>query len=335
LAADVRHGREVLVGSSDQVRAWGLLLPCLAIALSDCSLLIHVDDNQCQQDVDCTRLGLGTSCQRGVCVTNTDGHCDAGICSVVGNAIATTCNDDSQCGSGDDRTCWNAQCFERADVQQFQCDVSAPAANEVQFKLPIRELASQKAPSGLFVSACRVLDPSCNHIAASYFDADGSGQVSLILPNDFIGFLEIHSDRNLTTLYYLTRPPAPDTTANTLYLYSSDTLAMLGEMLGTSVDSSAGVALLDVLDCNGKPVGGIDLVASTKTTAFYFVDGAPSHDGDTTSLSDAGNSGLAGFLNAPPGSISFSARLGADGPVIAKFNANVRANTLTYIDIRP
>jgi hypothetical protein len=324
------------VGSSDQVRALGLLLPCLAIAiaLTDCSLFIHVDDNQCQQDVDCTRLGLGTSCQRGVCVTISNGDCDGGTCTITGNVMATTCSEDSQCGS-DDRTCWNSQCFDRADVQQFQCDSSAPGANEVHFNLPILELSSQQAPSGLFVSACRVLDPSCNHIEASYFDADGNGQVSLTLPSDFIGFLEIHSDQNLTTLYYLTHPPAPNTTAKTLYLYSSDELDSVSQMLGASVSMADGLALVEVLDCDGNPVAGMQLEASTKVPAFYFVDGTPSNDGDVTSLSDAGNSGLGGFFNAAPGSTSFSAKLGANGPVIAKFNASVRANTVTYIEIRP
>jgi len=42
-----------------------------------------------------------------------------------------------------------------------------------------------------------------------------------------------------------------------------------------------------------------------------------------------------GFVNADPGFTLFTARIGVDGPVLGEYNANVRASTVTYLDIHP
>jgi hypothetical protein len=45
------------------------------------------------------------------------------------------------------------------------------------------------------------------------------------------------------------------------------------------------------------------------------------------------NTADGGFINLAPGFITFRAHLGVDGLELGRFNAQIRANTITYIDL--
>jgi hypothetical protein len=45
------------------------------------------------------------------------------------------------------------------------------------------------------------------------------------------------------------------------------------------------------------------------------------------------NTASGGFINVPPGFVEFTARIGTDGIELGSFNAQIRARTITFIDM--
>jgi hypothetical protein len=63
------------------------------------------------------------------------------------------------------------------------------------------------------------------------------------------------------------------------------------------------------------------------------VDHLPNKDATISVYDMVNNVADGGFINLEPGFITFSAQLGVSGLALGGFNAHVRANTVTYIDM--
>jgi len=312
-------------------------------SLSGCSLLINVDHDQCREQSDCAKLGLLGSCVQGVCALASPQTCDGGAaCSSSSDAQdgATQCAADHPCALSTD-ACFKAQCAAASDVQSFICSAppvtGASAANSVvPVTMHVQEIVSQAPPRGLVATACRTSDLTCADPVATWIDNRTSGDVVLQLPSGFDGFLQIVSEDTLAGLYFLTQPLSAALRVDTVELIAPTTLTTLFGVTGSAPDATKGLVVLQLFDCGGNPAAGVHFEESkTDGTPFYFVNSLPNTDSQLTVRDDASNQAWGGFLNVTPGAQIFSARIGVNGPLLGRFNVNVRANTVTYLDIHP
>ena len=119
-------------------------------------------------------------------------------------------------------------------------------------------------------------------------------------------------------------------------MVAPSSLDLLASFAGFAADTTKGLVVLEPFDCMQRAVGGVHFEASKAGgIPFFIVDGTPNSESIVTVRDDAENAAIGGFLNAKPGFTIFTAQLGQDGPIIGHFNGNVRANTVTYLDIYP
>ena len=331
-----------------------LLLAATSLALWGCSLLVDAGRDQCTSDDDCTHIGLPGSCDQGVCiasmqrtapVTTPDDQagCDGGSCgrsdagSAAGRAPASdgTCSEDADCAR--DARCFKQTCAPASLVEPFLCAAPEPeAVSMVHFAMPAREFVSDQAPKGLKASACRVNDIGCADPIASFEDSSGMGMIELDLPLGFDGFLDVRSDETLPALWYFTQPITAPRVAKSLGMVAPGTLSLLAAITGYTVEADKGVVVLEAFDCSKTAVGGIHFEESKHAAVpFFIIDSTPSAESTVTVRDEKTDNAPGGFLNATPGFTLFTARIGVDGPVLGEFNAHVRANTVTYLDIYP
>jgi hypothetical protein len=295
-----------------------------------CSFLVDVGKDQCAQDADCEQAGLPGVCEDGVCVAPAvEPRPDGGM------GDPNSCFGSLRCDDG--KICWKDQCVVERDVERFLCDPPpAEEVDDVPFDMHVVEFVSQDAPKGMVVRACRANDVSCADPEESFVDEDGTGFVSMKLPHGFSGFLEVMSENALPALWYFTRPLVAATHAKPLRVVSPDTLILLSAIAGFSTDASKGLVILEAFDCAEAAVGGMHFEEDKRTARpFYIVNGAPNTESTVTVRDEKADEAPGGFVNASPGFTVFTARIGVDGPELGKFNANVRASTVTYLDIHP
>jgi hypothetical protein len=315
---------------------WLLLVPMLA----SCSWLIDVDGDQCDSNSDCDRPGLSGSCQRGVCVEleSSRGNCDGGDCSAPPDdePDGVSCLGSMRCENGE--ICFKDQCVQERDVERFVCD-DAPEPEEtdlVHFEMHTLEFVSQMPLADMVVSACRANDVGCDSPVATFEDTEDTGTIALDLPFDFGGFLEVRSSNALTALWYFTEPLRAPRAAKDLLVPSSDTVQLLASVTGYARDMSKGLVILEAFDCEDVSVGGVHFEESKMgALPFFIVDELPNSEATVTVRDEMNDIAIGGFFNATPGFTLFTARLGLEGPKLGEFNANVRANTVTYLDIHP
>jgi hypothetical protein len=324
----------------------GLWLGCTLLA--GCSFLIDVNRDQCSTDGDCDWGGLGGSCNQGICVatTSSSSTCDGGECSSApdaGDPVGDASNEPSgilcngvRCEESE--VCFADTCAVATSVAPYMCEAAEPAppVGSLRFTMPVRDFVSDEPLADLVVLACRENDVACESPIARFDDPDGTGDVVLELPFKFRGYLEVSSSASLTSLWFFTRPLLEPLDAKVLKAVSSTTVDLLAAIAGVMIDRSQGIVIVEPFDCDGLPAGGIHLEESKRTaTPFYIIDERPSIEATITVRDDVENQAGGGFVNAAPGFTLFTARIGVDGPVLGEVNANVKANTVTYIDIHP
>jgi hypothetical protein len=299
-----------------------VVLACAAL-LASCSILVGIGDKQCDVDADCTHAKLGDVCTEHVCVDNTfdpppDGPCET----------------DRECGSESPR-CMRGACVSASVAERWLCaEESKPmTVNTVKYGFHVVEFLSRMPPKGIIVSACRNNDIYCAEPVATYTDMDGKGAATFNLPMGFLGFFEVHSDA-VTSLLYVTKPIVKDSANRDLPVLSPDTLELLVSFIGFTFDKTKGLAILEAIDCSALPAGGVQFKESQGTmNQFYVVDQVPVTDANVTVYDESNETADGGFLNLNPGPVKFSAFFGVDGPMLGSFNAQVRANTITFVDM--
>jgi hypothetical protein len=295
------------------------------LLLAGCSALVNVGGKQCESNAQCVSAKLGDRCENNVCVASGD---------VDGGKTGGTCMNDAQCG-GDTPRCMNSHCVSNEIADRWLCSTE-PAAQSgtiVHYSFHAVEFVSRAAAMNIVASACLTTDAGCTAPVATFKDTKATGLVALDLPYGFLGFIQVTSDA-LPALSYLTKPLTKDTVDRDLPVLSQSTLELLSSIIGLSFDPTKGVALVDAFDCSGSPAGGVEISESRGTsTRFYVVDSAPSLDAMVTVYDSVANVADAGFLNIQPGFVTFQARSGVDGPELGSFNALVRPNTITFVDM--
>jgi hypothetical protein len=296
--------------------------------IAGCTAIIDVTGKQCSADSDCTSQKLGDSCVAHLCV---DSKAMEGDASMPGGM----CSKDDQCTAKSPR-CLNGSCVTDEIADRWICaeDKTQYSSDTVKYSFHVLEFVTRKPPKNLVVRACAQNDIACNPGTAQFDDTDGTGDVVLELPAGFLGYFSVRSSDTLDALSYLTKPLREDTQDRDLQVASADTVKLLALTSGVEFDASKGLALVEAFDCSKMPAGGVHFTESKGSgTPFYIVDRTPSKDATVSSYDVDNNVADGGFINIPADFVTFSAYLGVDGPLLGKFNAHVRANTVTYIDM--
>lgn len=320
-------------------------LYCLCL-LSGCSLLVKIDRDQCRQQSDCAKLGLTGACVQGVCALDGPQACDGGAsCSAASDSqelSSSQCGPSRACARATE-TCFKSQCAPTSEVQRFLCSAPAVTGTSVEdgamaVTMHVQEITSQLPPHGLVATACRTSDLTCANPVATWLDAHdrASGNVVLQLPRGFEGYLQITSAETLPALYVLARPLDAALRVGNIALFAPMTRNMWFDRTGYVPDASKGLVVLQALDCDGEPAAAVHFEESnTDGMQFYVVNSLPNMDSQSTVRDDASDQALGGYLNVTPGARIFSARIGMNGPLLGRFSLNVRANTVTCLDIHP
>lgn len=314
------------------------------LALGSCSLWINTDQRQCTDDADCVKAGLGALCMDQVCVDADDADGDSSelgadcpdgsACTALmsSDADPSTCDSDADCSAQDKPRCLGTSCVSEQLADQWLCaDGQSIKTSEVRYGFHLVEFLSGDPPKNVKVKACRNSDPGCESPVATFEDKDGEGYVQLVLPTNFFGFFDIQSDV-MPTLLYVTKPIGKNTQNRDLPLLAASTVELTANLASTEFDPDQGIVFLEALDCSDTPQGGIHFSAESGTS-FYLVNQLPDTDAQETVYDTTNNTADGGFINVDPGFISFGASLGVDGVELGTFNAQVRASTVTFIDM--
>ena len=313
----------------------GLVFVALGLSVSGgCSVLIgDVAGAQCNEDVECTDRKLGDKCVHNVCVTSSTPACTGDSCAYDG-----TCKLDADCKNASEPRCMRGTCVESSVAERFVCgepQVSGLSEN-VHYSFQVVEFVTRKPPAGLVVLACRGSEVTCNDASARFEDKNGTGLVEFDLPFGFLGFFEVKSNVTLPALSYLTKAITSDFRDRDLQVASAATVGSLATIAGVPFDESKGIVMIEAFDCNRTPQAGVHFTESKRadsSTPFYLLNHVPSAEVKVSVFDEVNNVADGGFLNVLPSFVTFTARLGETGPVIGEFNAAVRANTVTYIDM--
>jgi len=215
----------------------------------------------------------------------------------------------------------------------WQCPVGETAARaSVHYSFRVVDFASRAPIKGLEAKACRNRDIACEEPVATFIDTHETSKVELELPNGFAGFVEVTSEA-LDTLLYVTNPLVKDTLDRDLTVPTADTVSLFATLLDYSWDMDKGIVVLEVLDCDEAPQGGIHFDSQAGGDGFYIIDEMPDKGAQLTVFDPAADTAEGGFLNVPPGSVEFSGQSGADSNAVAlgTFEAQVRPRTMTVI----
>jgi hypothetical protein len=300
-------------------------LSCAA-SLAGCTALLSLGDKQCNQSADCVSAQLGDSCVDHVCI---NGKPYAGDSGGPGGA----CSTDKQCAGTSTPRCFHSACATMETYQRWTCSAVPDATQStVKYGFKVVDFLSKKAPGKVVVKACRNSDAACVEPVSSWTDTAGTGDATLILPAGFFGYFEITSDE-VPALLAVTQPITQDAENRDVPVLSASTVQLLAQLAGFPYDMTKGLALLEALDCLGMPQGGIQFTASRKADQFYLVDQVPSKEAQLTEFDPTDNTADGGFINLEPGFTTFAAHLGVGGVELGSFNAQIRANTITFIDM--
>jgi hypothetical protein len=293
---------------------------------------------------DCERLGLAGDCVEGLCEPPADcvgANCPAGAPTRMPAPPPAreepVCAPNACGGPTSPESCWKGACVSRELIAPYVCSGAAPARTEwVPFTTRVAELGTRLPPKGLVVYACANDDTDCRDPELRFVDQEGMGNVVLQLPYEFRGFLEFRSERTLTSRYYVNRPLVAPTEAQEILLITPD-LSTPAQLGGTPIDlQSQGLVAVQMHDCSGASMGGIRFeIDAASAVPFFFVDGQPSQLASLSVVDPRSQLALGGFVNVPPGFTRVRARLGANGPILAQYELNVRANTIAQLELHP
>ena len=193
----------------------------------------------------------------------------------------------------------------------------------------VRDTVSQEPKVGLAARACRRLDVKCADGISGAVTTDATGHVSLVVPAGFNGYARFDDPTIASTLFFFD----PQCRPTDLPWWSRSLRRRRrgpGSADGGQPDTSLGIALVTVFDCFGKPAEGVRVTAEAgdAAKAFYIRNGLPS-----TAATATDETGYGSFVNATPGTATFSASI--DGMPIGSVTVLVQAGAQTIAHIVP
>lgn len=209
--------------------------------------------------------------------------------------------------------------------------------NELPFTTQVKEVSTQSAPKGLMVKVCRAEDTDCLDPEKTFQDLAGTGEVTLLLPWGWTGYLELSSNETLTSLYYMTRPVTEPLRVTSILLITQGLISAGSTFSPEPFDlDQYGLVLAQMLQCSGSPASGIRFeISDPESRQFFLLNNLPSADAALSTFDPATSQTTGSFLNVHPGSQSIRAHLGLDGPLLGQATFNVRPKTISQLQLYP
>lgn len=263
--------------------------------------------------------------------------CDPSTSSSELMVNTSMCDVDSDC-SGKTPRCLAKACVDRRSADYWLCpanDKTVMTAT-VRYGFHVVDFLSRAPPKGVRVNACRNMDIGCSQPVATSVDTDGTGEVQVTLPTGFTGYFEVRSEGEMDTLLYVTQPIVKNTRNRDLPVLTPDIVDITATTLGTPYDMEKGIVLMEAIDCSGTPQGGIHFATMDDAIPFYLINQLPTKDQMLTVYDPTNNTADGGYINVPAGFATFSAQVGTDEDALqlGMFNAQIRPNTITFIDMQ-
>jgi hypothetical protein len=239
----------------------------------------------------------------------------------------------------------------------------------VKVSVPFWDLIRMVPITDVAMRTCTKLDVTCSRPTQSAVAAGPDGLVRLDVPALFDGYGQVFSlnagdggdgdgdagatsdagdagdaatagDANgvppkyVPSLVFFNPPLVRDTTYNIVPLFVPDDIKVLAAVQGNTWDQQQhGIAFVGALDCAGKPVAGVawePSIVDAMSKRFYYIHGLPDEAAVATD-----STGFGGLLNAPPGTITFTARVQATGQKIGSATMLVRPGVASYTYLAP
>jgi len=294
-----------------------------SMLMAGCSALLNVDDQQCVTDSDCTQQGLAGQCEDHVCI--------------LAEASSSSCIGDADCGGSTPSCLLTTQtCVSTGLSQQFNCSLPAPATTDtVHYQFNVRLFVDRaKAPENLVTKACEVGDIACSAPVAVFTDTTGDGAVEFDLPKGRPVYFEVTSSA-LTVLTYMPTPPEVDNPKlRDILVPTTPVIESLASANNLPIDPTKGITLLEIEDCTGRPAGGVHFTQNPESgNGFYFRNALPFANEVVTAYDEVSGVAYGGFINVTPGIVEFAAYWGVDGALLRSLAAQVRANTVTTLEM--
>jgi hypothetical protein len=304
----------------------------MAMTLTSCTLLMGLSDKQCSTSSECVDSQLGDVCVNNICeFTN---GCKGTACYENDGGVPS-CETDRECSGTSTPKCMKKGCVTNEVFEQWTCPSTDTATSEtVSYGFRVVDFVTRDPPMSVVVKACRNTDPYCSQPVDTFTDTGMTGNAMLTLTANFYGFFEVTSAEHIPALLYVTKPVLKNTMNRDVPVLTPSMVKLLAMLAGFPYDATKGLALLEMIDCSGKPAGGVQFKSSrTAPDQFYIIDQTPSKDAELTEYDMTDNTADGGFINLEPGFIRFSAHLGVDGLELGQFNARIAPSTITYIDL--
>ncbi|HTV18909.1 MAG TPA: hypothetical protein VMG12_09565 [Polyangiaceae bacterium] len=218
-------------------------------------------------------------------------------------------------------------------VTQPSAPVFAGTAPRVIYSLQMVDLSSGAIYRSIRVRACSLTDVNCSTPLTEWINVNEQGRVDVPLFQNFTGYLEIMSDELVPQLFYLTEPLQPQARPEfPLAMVALTNLVPLVQLLGVDLDPTSGLIALRIFDCQADTALGVSLSTEDgDAVPWYFVGGYPS-----STTTETGTEGLAGFLNVQAPGLAVFEATNPDGTLLGGLQSVlVRPGWMSSMYLRP
>jgi hypothetical protein len=299
----------------------GMLL--IGLTLTGCEVWLDVDTPQCKTSKDCVGLlGRGYTCgSGGVCLKPTvSKKVDAGADAHKAAPLPAR---------------W--ACLDQPP------EPIAPDRNKtVKVRFDVVDFTTLQPPPQLTADACGPSDVECAQPLLAGVKPDADGFFDLKLPYAFQGFFKFRAPNIVPAFSYTNRTFTDDISFAGPSLVSPATLMDIAAHSSISVDTTLGVGIIEITDCDGNAADGVhfDNKNAPDNLAFYFDGALPARDLQATTISTALGAARApravgGFSNLQAGYVTFEATLLTTGTFVGQVTVQIRNGFMTYMRIYP
>jgi hypothetical protein len=282
---------------------------------ASCSVLIDVDDKQCELAQDCAARGfLNAECRENLCVPIDDAMGGAGGDagqSDEGGAGAMTSN-------------------------PLMCEAkTATPDTTVKFTFAPLFASPPENPKPFIVKACQQFDLDCKNPLFGPIDVEAGVPMDFEVPvgaagTGFIGYFDITNEATLHGLYFMGRAITVDTMGWAVRMPDAETVQNLGFFAQQDVDPNLGIVLSVTRDCEQLPLQGGTFSSSAGGDVFYIVNDLPNVNTTVT-----GPQGAAGFVNVPLGTTVLNVML-ESGQTLKPVTVRLPGpNTISFVEVFP
>jgi hypothetical protein len=184
----------------------------------------------------------------------------------------------------------------------------------------------------LHAFACQKLDLNCAE-PITEATSDAEGILTVTVPRDFAGYLQIEDRRFFPALYFLPQVLPSDGKLQPIPMLGLGVVDALALGIGAGIDRKRGHMMLISEDCLGAALAGVSFrspQSDATTIQFYVQDLLPS-----VTAKETGPIGNGGYLNFPAGNAVIELTSPSTGLKVRTFSAVVRPSFITVAYIRP